>query len=343
MRTPPRLAKWWRGAGQGSRRLAAVTIGTGIGVGLLIDGGVQRKPDGAHGEAGHHILDPNGPVCYCGARGCWEVLASGAALVRLARQAGYATSTATPTLEATPNIADRVIKSASAGDPRATRILEQIASWIGLGLVNTVAFFMPDTIAPRRRNRLPVLQPASTNHRRRTRTTPPPRTHQRFSATSRHRRRRRPHRCRPRSDCTRPQRLTSENSHRARWLYLPYTTRRQVSLAKNRSRGHDPRQERSRGAAMSDGPVMVSRAERPRHDRVDVHPRANPLPRPDSVPTCPRRLPAPRGAAGCWSGIARPGSSPARRRPARASSSNGAAVPLEARSGSRLNTSDGSY
>jgi glucokinase len=140
------LGEWWRGAGQGSRRLAAVTIGTGIGVGLLIDGDVQRRPDGAHGEAGHHILDPNGPVCYCGARGCWEVLASGAALVRLAREAGYATSTATPAPEAASNIADRVIKSASAGDPSATRILEQIASCIGLGLVNTVAFFMPDTI-----------------------------------------------------------------------------------------------------------------------------------------------------------------------------------------------------
>jgi glucokinase len=140
------LGEWWQGAGQTSRRLAVVTIGTGIGVGLLVDGHVQRRPDGSHGEAGHHVLDPNGPQCYCGARGCWEILASGPAVARTALSAR-----ALPLLAEIPRdnhdaIADAVITAALNGEPAATQVLDRIAQWIGLGLVNLIAFFMPDTI-----------------------------------------------------------------------------------------------------------------------------------------------------------------------------------------------------
>ncbi len=140
------LGEWWRGAGRSAARLAVVTIGTGIGVGLLIDGTVQRKTDGSHGEAGHHLLDPNGPPCYCGARGCWEALAAGPALVRTAIQdpaliARHGLSANDP-----GGIADAVIKQAIAGDAHAKALLDQMAHWIGVGLVNTIAFFTPDTI-----------------------------------------------------------------------------------------------------------------------------------------------------------------------------------------------------
>ena len=63
------LGEWWRGAGRGSRRLATITIGTGIGAGFLVDGRVQRRSEGRHGEAGHHVLAAGGPACYCGANG----------------------------------------------------------------------------------------------------------------------------------------------------------------------------------------------------------------------------------------------------------------------------------
>lgn len=79
------LGEWWTGAGRGAHRLVMVTVGTGIGVGLLVDGVVQRGADGRHGEAGHMVLDPAGPPCSCGARGCWEALASGTALQARAR------------------------------------------------------------------------------------------------------------------------------------------------------------------------------------------------------------------------------------------------------------------
>lgn len=141
------LGEWVYGAGRGSRRLAMITIGTGIGVGLIADGKIQRRSDGAHGEAGHHLLDPNGPRCYCGARGCWEVLAAGPALVRLA--IGEVSGTAEPSRSASERdrqAADSVLTAAAVGDPAALEILAELAGWIGRGLVNSIAFFMPDTI-----------------------------------------------------------------------------------------------------------------------------------------------------------------------------------------------------
>lgn len=140
------LGEWWRGAGRSASRLAVVTIGTGIGVGLLIDGTVQRKADGSHGEAGHHLLDPNGPSCYCGARGCWEALAAGPALVRTATADGALIARHGLSVDNPASIADAVINEAIAGDAQARALLDQVAQWIGVGLVNTIAFFTPDTI-----------------------------------------------------------------------------------------------------------------------------------------------------------------------------------------------------
>ena len=129
------IGEWWLGAGRGARRLAAVTIGTGIGVAFLVDGDVQRTPDGRHGEAGHHVLDPHGPACYCGARGCWEQLAAGPALPRLAADAGL-------------EVADGadLTAAARAGDPRAMAAFARLGRWIGLGLVNITAIFCPDVV-----------------------------------------------------------------------------------------------------------------------------------------------------------------------------------------------------
>jgi glucokinase len=138
------LGEWWRGAGTASKRLAVVTIGTGIGVGLLVDGVVQRKSDGRHGEAGHHVLDPQGPRCYCGARGCWEVLAAGPAMARTALALG--TEGAPAEIHDHDAISDAVISAALTHDSAATRVMDRIAQWVGLGLVNLIAFFMPDTV-----------------------------------------------------------------------------------------------------------------------------------------------------------------------------------------------------
>jgi glucokinase len=134
------LGEWWRGAGRYSKRLATVTVGTGIGVGLLIDGQVQRGADGSHGEAGHQVIDPSGPRCYCGARGCWESLAAGPALARMAAEEGFGVPPSGARMTAV------VIEAALAGDAGAVKLVDRVARWIGLGLVNTSAWFTPDAV-----------------------------------------------------------------------------------------------------------------------------------------------------------------------------------------------------
>ncbi|HUG60220.1 MAG TPA: ROK family protein [Methylomirabilota bacterium] len=141
--------EWWAGAARGYRRVAMVTVGTGIGVAALIDGKIQRAVDGRHGEAGHMVLDPNGPECYCGARGCWEVLASGTALGRNAKE--RAKRDGGLLMELAGGDADAVdgkilFEAAARGDVSAAAVIDEAASWIGLGLVNLAATLTPDVI-----------------------------------------------------------------------------------------------------------------------------------------------------------------------------------------------------
>src|SRR3970040_2020588 len=84
------LAEHRLGAGRGSEQMLLVTLGTGIGGGLILDGHLYHGASGGAGEIGHMQLEPEGPVCGCGRRGCLEALASGVALVREAATVGQA-------------------------------------------------------------------------------------------------------------------------------------------------------------------------------------------------------------------------------------------------------------
>ena len=119
------------GAGQSAKRFSYVTVSTGIGVGLVFDGRVYRGVEGAHPEIGHHVIDPSGPQCFCGARGCWESLASGPAL---AARGGKSSALA-------------VCQAAEGGNPAARLAVEKEAFYLGLGLANLVTLFVPDVIA----------------------------------------------------------------------------------------------------------------------------------------------------------------------------------------------------
>jgi glucokinase len=135
------------GAGRGAQRLVVITIGTGIGMGVVVDGVLQRRADGAHAEAGHHLIDPGGPTCSCGGHGCWEAVASGQALVRLAQERGFRVpDDITDPDERTRRFASAVAAGAESAEPKALAILHEIAWWIGVGLVNTAAFLAPDVI-----------------------------------------------------------------------------------------------------------------------------------------------------------------------------------------------------
>lgn len=123
------------GAGGGSLSLLYVTISTGIGVGILLDGKLYRGARGAHPEIGHHVLDWSGPLCYCGANGCWETLASGPALeLWMSARRDDALSAA------------QICELARQGDPLALQAVHREAHYIGLGLANLVTMFCPQTI-----------------------------------------------------------------------------------------------------------------------------------------------------------------------------------------------------
>ena len=128
-------AAW--GAGRGRKSLLYVTISTGIGVGIVLDGKLYRGAGGAHPEIGHHVIDPSGPVCYCTAHGCWESLASGPAL-----EAWVHVNGGSPDLTA-----QKICELARAGDPLMARAVQRGAHYLGLGLANLVTMFCPDTIA----------------------------------------------------------------------------------------------------------------------------------------------------------------------------------------------------
>ena len=133
------LAEAVWGAARNHARVLFVTVGTGIGVGIVLDGTVYRGAGGAHPEIGHQVVDASGPVCDCGARGCWEALAAGPGISNWFRV--HAPGGAEAGLH-THQICER----ARAGDEWASRAVERGAFFLGLGLANLVNIFVPDAI-----------------------------------------------------------------------------------------------------------------------------------------------------------------------------------------------------
>ena len=131
------LAETRWGAGQGARRCVYLTVSTGIGGGLVFDRRLFRGVDGAHPELGHHTIDPSGPLCFCGMRGCWESLACGPALADWYNQQPGA---------AAKLDAAGVCRLAAQGDALALRATAREGSYLGLGMANIVSLFTPDVV-----------------------------------------------------------------------------------------------------------------------------------------------------------------------------------------------------
>jgi len=143
------LGESWVGAGRGLARMAMVTIGTGVGYALVVDGNIYRGVGEAHPEGGHIILDPSGPECYCGARGCWESLVSGPAIAQFARSAhGLESSMLIRECRGDPEQidAESIFRVARMGDRFSQQIVERTADYIGLGLVSLMMLTLPDCI-----------------------------------------------------------------------------------------------------------------------------------------------------------------------------------------------------
>lgn len=142
-------AEWKFGSARGESRLVCVTLGTGIGGAMVMDGRVERGRFGVAGEFGHQVIMPGGHRCECGNRGCWEQYASGNALGREARELARANSpVAQEILRAVDGEVDAitgavVTELARAGDAASIELIEDVGSWLGLGLANLAAALDP--------------------------------------------------------------------------------------------------------------------------------------------------------------------------------------------------------
>jgi glucokinase len=135
------LAEAGWGAGRNRKRLIYVTIGTGIGGGMIFDGQLYRGVDGAHPEMGHQVIDLAGPSCSCGLRGCWEALAAGPAMAALFKAQAPADY---PNRESIT--ARRICELAQRGDAIARKATDQEADYLAIGLANLINLFTPDAI-----------------------------------------------------------------------------------------------------------------------------------------------------------------------------------------------------
>jgi glucokinase len=132
------LAEVSWGEGKGTKRFIYVTVSTGIGGGIILDGELYRGAGNSHPELGHQVIDRSGPRCYCGANGCWESLASGSAMSSLMREQQPDACTLT---------AATICALAAEGNELALRAVKREGYYLGLGLANLVTLFTPDVIA----------------------------------------------------------------------------------------------------------------------------------------------------------------------------------------------------
>ncbi len=145
------VAEYYVGAGRNSKRFVTITLGTGIGGGIIHNGKIFHGSNGMAGEVGHMCIVADGELCPCGRRGCWEQYASASALKRLTQQA----------LERNPHsILAQVVAenggevsgrsafiAARQGDPVGQRVCDMYIRYLSIGITNLINIFQPDTLA----------------------------------------------------------------------------------------------------------------------------------------------------------------------------------------------------
>lgn len=124
------LAEARMGAGRGAPTMAMLTLGTGIGGGLMIDGRLHLGATGTAGEIGHQTVKEDGPLCGCGNRGCVETMAQAGALTRIGARA----------------TAEEVFAGAASGDERCREAVNQAIRYLAIGIANVVTVLVPDRI-----------------------------------------------------------------------------------------------------------------------------------------------------------------------------------------------------
>jgi len=145
-------AEYRYGAARGASLALMITLGTGIGGGIVIDGRLQRGAHGVAGEWGHMRVVPDGRLCACGSRGCWEQYASGTALGQTAREVALTSPAAAGRLlERVDGRAERltgedVARTAADGDPLALELVTEVGTWLGQGIADLAAVLDPEVV-----------------------------------------------------------------------------------------------------------------------------------------------------------------------------------------------------
>ncbi|MBN1689640.1 MAG: ROK family protein [Dehalococcoidia bacterium] len=144
------LAEHRLGAGRGLNNLIYITVSTGIGGGMIIDGELYQGTDGSAAEIGHMIIKIGGPVCKCGKRGCFEAMASGTAIARLAqKRLRRGEKSIIPGLahDKVGDVTAQVVaEAARKGDALARAVIEESAGYLGIGVANLVNLMNPQMI-----------------------------------------------------------------------------------------------------------------------------------------------------------------------------------------------------
>ncbi|MFI5238516.1 MAG: ROK family protein, partial [Gemmatimonadales bacterium] len=144
------FGEFWRGAARGGRDVIGMTLGTGIGGGLVLDGRLYHGVSDAAGEIGHTSIETNGRRCKCGNYGCLEAYCSGPAIAERAREA--LEGDPSPTIDALVDgdmsrlTAHVVYEAARRGDVVAREVVRDTARFLGTGLSNLINIFNPDTV-----------------------------------------------------------------------------------------------------------------------------------------------------------------------------------------------------
>ncbi|MBC8029884.1 MAG: ROK family protein [Pyrinomonadaceae bacterium] len=140
------VGEMWQGAGRGSRTIVCLTLGTGVGGGIILDGKLWRGHDGSAAEVGHLSVNPFGGVkCPCGSHGCLEVYASATAIVRLTRERlpAYPQSSLAAAADLT---AETIYRAGIAGDGLALEVFRVMGIYLGAGLASLINIINPEII-----------------------------------------------------------------------------------------------------------------------------------------------------------------------------------------------------
>ncbi|HHV71089.1 MAG TPA: ROK family protein, partial [Clostridia bacterium] len=141
------LGEYFFGAGKGRGNLICITIGTGIGTAFILENKLFVGASGFAGEGGHMVINPFGPHCSCGRRGCWEALVSASGIVARAKKEIESQNLKTNLERYKDSLSTEIIvEAARQGDRLALKVLEETREYLAIGLVNLVNIFNPEQI-----------------------------------------------------------------------------------------------------------------------------------------------------------------------------------------------------